>query len=126
MGHRVLVVDDEPAIRASMRRMLRGHDVVEAASGAEAKRLLEQDQAFDLVLCDMMMPAVSGMDLHQWLTAFCPRLASQLVFITGGAFTPNSRDYLAKADNLRIEKPFDAVNLRKIVSELIVAARSRQ
>jgi hypothetical protein len=48
-----------------------------------------------------------------------------MVFITGGAFTPRAREFLARVDNLRLEKPFDMINLRKIVSELIVASRSR-
>jgi len=85
---RILVVDDEAGVRAAMVRMLKDHDVVEAASGERAKETLEADQAFDLILCDMMMPAMSGVDLHEWLEASHPDLARQVVFITGGAFTP--------------------------------------
>jgi CheY-like chemotaxis protein/anti-sigma regulatory factor (Ser/Thr protein kinase) len=122
---RILVVDDEAGIRSAMVRMLRGHDVVQAASGEEAQKVLEADQAFDLILCDMMMPLVSGVDLHEWLLATHPELAKQIVFITGGAFTPKAREHLSKVSNIRIEKPFDVTNFKKIVGELIVAYRNR-
>lgn len=122
---RILVVDDEAGIRSAMVRMLRGHDVVQARSGGEARKILEADQAFDLILCDMMMPVMSGVALHEWLLSTHPELAKQVVFITGGAFTPRAREHLSKASNIRIEKPFDVANFQKIVGELIVAYRNR-
>jgi CheY-like chemotaxis protein/anti-sigma regulatory factor (Ser/Thr protein kinase) len=122
---RILVVDDEALIRGAMVRMLRGHDVVQAVSGNEAQKILEADQAFDLILCDIMMPAMSGVELHEWLSTTHPGLAQQVVFITGGAFTPRAAQYLTKVSNIRLEKPFDVENLKKIVTELIVAKRSR-
>jgi signal transduction histidine kinase/FixJ family two-component response regulator len=116
---RLLVVDDEAGIRSALARMLRGHTIVEARTGAEARRILERDQAFDLLLCDMMMPEVSGMELHAWLAAAHPELAERLVFITGGAFTANARAYLQQVDNPRIDKPFDKAEVRKLVAERI-------
>ncbi len=71
----------------------------------------------------MMMPDVSGMDLHEWLTERHPRLAKQFIFITGGAFTPRARDYLSKVDNIRLEKPFDMTNFKKIVGDRIHMSR---
>jgi PAS domain S-box-containing protein len=120
---RILVVDDEAGIRAAMVRMLRGHDVVQAVSGEEARKILEADQAFDLILCDMMMPAMSGVELHEWLSTTHPDLAKQVVFITGGAFTPKAREHLSKVSNIRIEKPFDVTNFKKIVGDRIIIAR---
>lgn len=73
----------------------------------------------------MMMPELSGMDLHRWLLDENPGLARQLIFITGGAFTPRARDYLSKVDNIKLEKPFDVANFRKIVTDrLILSKRS--
>ena len=116
---------NEARIRKAMVRMLRGHDVVQAVSGDEAKKILEADQAFDLIVCDMMMPIMSGVDLHEWLSTTHPDLARQVVFITGGAFTPKAQEHLSKVSNIRIEKPFGVANFRKIVGELLVAYRSR-
>jgi len=103
--------------------MLRGHDTVQAASGAEAQRILENDFAFDLILCDMMMSDVSGVDLHKWVADKHPRLGKHFVFITGGAFTPRSRDYLRQVDNIRLEKPFDVASFKKIVNDQVRLAR---
>ena len=121
---RILLVDDEDSIRAALRRVLREHDVVEAAGGAQAMELLREGQDYDLILCDVMMPDVSGLDLHQWMAARWPRLAEQVIFITGGAFTPRAREYLAQVDNLRLDKPFDVEELQKIVGDRIGAARA--
>ncbi|MCA9523251.1 MAG: PAS domain S-box protein [Myxococcales bacterium] len=116
---RILIVDDEEGIRSVIARMLREHECVGASSGAEAKRLLLEDQAFDVILCDLMMSEVTGVELDQWLSSAFPRLASRLVFITGGAFTPRARQYLAESDKLQLEKPFDIDRLRSTVRDII-------
>jgi PAS domain S-box-containing protein len=121
---RILVVDDEEQIRNALRRLLgQQHEVVAVASGREGKALLEKDPAFDLILCDLMMPEVTGMDLHAWLVAQGSRLARRVVFISGGAFTPSASDYVARVGNLQVEKPFEPSTLRKLVSEMVAAAR---
>ncbi|MFW5741210.1 MAG: ATP-binding protein, partial [Myxococcota bacterium] len=121
---RILIVDDEDQLRAAMVRMLRGHDTVQAASSAEATRILERDRKFDVILCDVMMPEGSGMDLHRWLLESDPALAERVIFITGGAFTPHARAYLRNVDNLRLEKPFDVTAFRKIVNDRIKLIRA--
>ncbi|MDD5307809.1 MAG: ATP-binding protein [Deltaproteobacteria bacterium] len=122
---RILVVDDEKTIRTTMVRLFgREHEVICAASGRAGRAILKQDRSFDLILCDLMMPEVTGMDLHKWLKERDPALAARIVFITGGAFTPRAAEYLAGAGNLKVEKPFDADKLKKLVSKLIAAAKS--
>jgi PAS domain S-box-containing protein len=122
---RILVIDDEPGIRSVIKRMLRKHEVVEAHSGEQGRQILDNDQKFDLILCDMMMPVMSGVNLHEWLSETYPRLARQVVFVTGGAFTPGASEYLQKVENLHIEKPFDTNNFKSMVSELILASKSK-
>jgi PAS domain S-box-containing protein len=121
---RVLLIDDERGIRGALKRILRRHEVVEADSGENGIQLLTKDQRFDVILCDMMMPRVSGMDVHRWLLDHHPRLARTVVFVTGGAFTPNAKEYLEKVDNVRVEKPFDATNLQKLVAEWVSASKA--
>lgn len=122
---RILVVDDEPGIRRTVTRILkRQHTIVGASSASEARALLEGDQSFDLILCDMMMPGMSGTALHEWLTTRYPKLASHVVFMSGGVFTPKVAEYVAKAGNLRIEKPFDAALLMRLVAKRIASARA--
>jgi CheY-like chemotaxis protein len=118
------VVDDEPAILDIIARLLgREHEVVTAASGQAARVVLEKDASFDVILCDLMMPEMTGMDLHAWLAKHNPALAAQMVFVTGGVFTPRATEYLASVGSLKIEKPFDAASLKKLVAKLVQAAR---
>ncbi len=123
---RILIVDDEDGIRAAIKRLLGDrHEVVAVSSGAEAQELLARDRAFDLVYCDLMMPAMSGMELHAWLVNLDPGLAARVVFVTGGAFTPGASAYLAEVGNLRVEKPFDSQSFKLMTTELVLAARTR-
>jgi PAS domain S-box-containing protein len=104
---RILVIDDEPQLLRVMRRLIEraGHEVVAAASGRDAQALLADDRRFDVVLCDLMMPDLLGIDLHAWLRELDPTLAERVVFLTGGTFTPRAQSYLAEVPNRILEKP---------------------
>jgi PAS domain S-box-containing protein len=113
---RILVVDDEPMIGVAIRRTLqREHEVVTTTSAREAQARLRGGEHFDLILCDVMMPEMSGVDLHQELSSQAPQLAERMVFLTGGAFTPNARAFLSQVKNARVDKPFSAEELRTLV-----------
>jgi CheY-like chemotaxis protein len=117
---RVLVVDDEPMLCATIQRMLEGnHDVTATTTAKEALRLISGGERFDIILCDLMMPSMTGMDLHAELLASAPDQARKLVFMTGGVFTQNARIYLDKASNLSIEKPFRAPLIQSVVQKLL-------
>jgi two-component system, cell cycle sensor histidine kinase and response regulator CckA len=123
---RVLVVDDEEALRAVVVRMLKAqHDLVTAASGEAAQAILERDQDFDVILCDLMMPDMTGMELHEWLLAHYPVLARRVVFLSGGAFTGKASAYVTSAGNIRLEKPYESAKLRRLVAELVAAGRTQ-
>ena len=94
-GHhqrRILVVDDEPGICSSLRRILgQPYETETTTSAREALRLIQAGERFDLILCDLMMPELTGMELHQELREIAPDQADRMVFLTGGAFTPSAR-----------------------------------
>lgn len=119
---RLLVVDDEAPIRMVMRRVLREHEVVEAASVEEARELLARDDAFDVVFCDIKMPEISGIELHKWLIQERPELGERLVFMTGGAFTHAAREHLASVANQRLEKPIALNELRRVIADVLVTS----
>jgi CheY-like chemotaxis protein len=126
-GGRILVVDDEPLIRSAMRRILgREHEVITAASGEEGRALLERDSSFDVILCDLMMPNMSGMELHEWVANRNPALAKRVLFLTGGAYTPWASEYVANVGNLRIEKPVDSALLKRIVMQQVLERRKNK
>jgi signal transduction histidine kinase/CheY-like chemotaxis protein len=119
---RVLAVDDEPQVLRSLQRALGAHDVVVDACGRDALKRLETDTKFDVILCDLMMGDMTGMDLHAVLSARSRELAGRVVFMTGGVFTDHARDFLASVPNTCIEKPFDLVALRAMVAARGAAA----
>jgi PAS domain S-box-containing protein len=114
---RVLVIDDEPALAAMIRRVLsKTCDVELAADGREGLARLENDEPYDVVLCDLMMPDMTGMDVYAEVAKRRPGLEARFVFMTGGAFTPRATDFLAQVPNRRLEKPFETALLRAIVA----------
>jgi len=117
--HRVVVVDDEPTVGRSIARMLAHHDVRIASSGKAALELIEDEPA-DLVLCDLMMPGMTGLDLHARLTA--QGYAGGFVFVSGGAFEAETDSAVAALGVPVILKPFRAGDLRARVDELLAAA----
>ncbi len=114
---RVLVIDDDVAIGLSLRVALADeHDVIVTASGREALELLRQDDAFDVVLCDVMMPDMTGLEVHEALVAEGhAEVAERIVFVTGGAFAPRMGEFLDRLANARLEKPFELDALRELL-----------
>jgi CheY-like chemotaxis protein/two-component sensor histidine kinase len=113
----VVVIDDEPLVGRSIRRALRGHEVQVFTSGEEAIERLCSDEPFDVVFCDLMMPEVSGMEVFARVSERCPDIASRFVFMTGGAFTPQAREFLKQTPLVCLEKPFELRQIRDLVRE---------
>jgi CheY-like chemotaxis protein len=112
-GQRVLVIDDEPALVAVIARMLEGDCHVDVAVGANdgLALLTKATTPYDAILCDLMMPDMTGMDLFAEVSRQRAGVAERFVFMTGGAFTPRAAAFLARVKNHRIEKPFDRAAL---------------
>ncbi len=115
----VLIVDDDTALAASIRRLLRDHDVAVAASGTQALDLFREGKRFDVILCDLMMPEMTGMELFRQIQLDIPDQAERFVFVTGGAFTPDGREFLDTVLNECVEKPFAPQSLRAMVQRFV-------
>jgi CheY-like chemotaxis protein len=90
--------------------------VLTADGGRAALALLEEgEQAFDVILCDLLMHGMNGMELHAELDRRWPGLSGRIVFMTGGAFTEAAQDFLARVPNTCIQKPFDLRALRSAI-----------
>jgi two-component system, cell cycle sensor histidine kinase and response regulator CckA len=112
----VMVIDDDQGVCDALRLMLEDeHDVTCCASAQQALELIGGGQDFDIVFCDLMMPDAGGEELFERLRSQRPGLERKLVFMTGGAFTPEAVQFLARVPNPRIEKPFDLAGLKKLV-----------
>jgi signal transduction histidine kinase/CheY-like chemotaxis protein len=114
---RVLVIDDEPSMGRAIERVLGGeHDVEVLTSAGEAARRLEAGERWDLILCDLVMPDVTGMELAARLAARAPDVLVRVVFMTGGAYTDGSRDFLASGGHRWVEKPVSPEVLRALAA----------
>ena len=117
---RILVVDDEQMLCSAIERILGAdHYVTTVTSARDALSRLGGGERFDLVLCDLMMPEMTGMDLYDELQQSMPDQAARFIFMSGGAFTDNARVFLARSSNEIIDKPFKSAGLRQIVRRFL-------
>jgi PAS domain S-box-containing protein len=116
-GTRILLVDDEAAVGRSLVALLGPElDVVAVTSARQAIDELASGEPFDVVLCDLMMPEISGIELYEQIA---PRYRERVIFITGGAFTPQARQFLARTDRPRLDKPFSESALREAIRRVV-------
>ncbi len=121
---RVLVVDDDVFVARSIRRLLRPqHDVTLALSGRQALSLI-RNADYDVIFCDVMMPEMTGMELHAAVSKQNSRLSERFVFITGGPFTPEARELFDTVTNPCIQKPFTPGDLASVLDSAISSGSS--
>ncbi|MCC6335072.1 MAG: response regulator [Myxococcales bacterium] len=121
---KVLVVDDEEAVGRALATVLGSrHEVAVATSGRAALARLELDARFDAIVCDVMMPVMTGAEFHREVCARWPQLASRFIFITGGTFTPTAQDFLDRVHRPCLTKPFAFADLEAL---LVVTAGQAQ
>jgi two-component system, cell cycle sensor histidine kinase and response regulator CckA len=117
---RVLVVDDDVFVARSIRRLLRPqHDVTLALSGRQALGLIRNSD-YDVIFCDVMMPEMTGMELHAAVSKQNVKLSERFVFITGGPFTPEARQLFDAVTNPCIQKPFTPGDLANVLETAIL------
>jgi len=111
---RILLIDDDEMVTGSTKRVLAGHAVQTASSGALGiTRVLAEP--FDLILCDLMMPGQSGIDVYRALKEARPELVDRFVVMSGGANDDRSAAFLDDYRGLRLDKPFGTKQLRELV-----------
>lgn len=104
---RVLVIDDEPMLTGVLQAMLsETHDVTVMNDALAARAAFAGGARYDAIICDLMMPGLSGSALHRELLALAPEQARRMIFMTGGAYTPEARQFLDTSGVLHLQKPF--------------------
>ena len=93
------------------------HDVTLARDGAEALAVITGGRRFDLILCDLMMPKMNGMELFERVEQIAPEQASGFVFLCGGAVTQRASDFLDAHAGQRFDKPFQLHELEAMIAE---------
>jgi CheY-like chemotaxis protein len=113
---RVLVIDDWPLFgRAIQRALCDEHEVVVVMDGPEALQRLTAGDRYDVVLCDLTMPTMDGIDFYLRLADVSPKEAGRVVFVTGGTMTPRTESFFRQSSNLLLEKPIDVDGLRALI-----------
>jgi CheY-like chemotaxis protein len=113
---RLLVIDDEVRLVRSLQLLLRyAHDVTCATRAEEALAEVVAGVRFDLILCDLQMPGMSGMELAARLVEVDPGCRPRLVFLTGGAVTAEARAFLQSTEHKVLTKP---VPVEQLLAEI--------
>ena len=116
----ILLVDDEPLIVKLLAKILETeHDVTIESSAEAALARFRAGQRFDAIVCDSMMPQVTGMDLHDALLEIAPDQARAMLFLTGGAFTPRARAFVERHADDTMDKPVDSKALKARVRRFV-------
>ena len=120
---RILLVDDDPPILYVLQHALRDYETHVAYNGQEALARC-REESFDLVLCDMMMPDITGMEVYERMRQSDEALASRFVFITGGGLDQHIEQFLRVHASHCVRKPFTSKQIREVVAQhLVVTVR---
>lgn len=116
---RLLIVDDDVLVARTLARQLSGHHVEVVLGGQAAlDRIASAGHSFDLVLCDLMMPDLTGMDVFETVQQKNPSLADRFVFVSGGGVTERSRRFLDEHAERVLPKPIDSRQLAELLERL--------
>ena len=115
---RVLVVDDEPMIARSLERALKvNNDVFTCSGGKAALELLEASASYDVILCDLSMPGMSGAELFDTVARRWPGMEQRFIIMTGGACSDAAQSFLDRRAVPRLDKPLDLAALRALLDK---------
>ncbi|MEA2701108.1 MAG: hypothetical protein QOI66_5379 [Myxococcales bacterium] len=115
---RLLVIDDEPLIGRVIQTVLKSeHDVFFEQRASAAVSRLERGERFDAILCDLVMPDVSGPEFYATIAKRWPKLVEHLVFMSGGAFTPTTLAFMARAGSRVLAKPLEVEQLKQLIRQ---------
>jgi len=116
----ILIVEDEPSIRTSLKRNLTasGYQAQAVSSGEDTLDKLAK-KVYDLLLVDLKMPGMGGRELYETIKKKYPSLAKKVVFITGDVMTADNQDFLASTGRLYLVKPFDFGEVTNIIEKAL-------
>ncbi len=116
---RILVIDDEASVGRAVSALLSmEHEVVSTTHPRAALDRLAAGESFDVILCDLMMPEMSGMEFAEQVARLAPGHHERIVFVTGGAFTEHARGFLAATKRATLDKPFSEEQLRRAIDSV--------
>jgi len=118
---RILIVDDELMLLYSLRRMLDDvYDITIAHGGQKAIDIInKQESQFDLIISDVSMPDVNGVNLFLYIAKHHPGLEQRVIFMTGGPMSAYLDEFFLTNKAMCLLKPFDSEKLLQVIKELV-------
>jgi signal transduction histidine kinase len=119
-GMKALVVDDEDAILALVRAILQGAGFhVDTAGGGEAALRFLRQTKYEVVLCDVKMPGMTGEQVYEALRVIDPAGADRLVFMTGDVVNDRTQQVIRECGNVCVAKPFTPDEIRAAFQKVL-------
>ena len=116
----VLIIDPDPAVAASLARLLKTqHDVVAVSTLEEALEALEGERELDVILCDLRFRGGIGRDVFQWIEENAPQYWDRLVAMAAGRASQAHHEFLSNLPNPWVTKPFDLRRLRSVIASVL-------
>ncbi len=121
---KILIIDDEPTLLITLEQILGKDNAITKAQGGRAafNLLKKRSDQFDVMVTDLNMPDVNGIDLFRYLVGSNPQLAKHTVFTTGGSFTASMTEFISSTKNPCIEKPFTREQLFQAINSVLEVA----
>ena len=117
----LLIADEDVAVIRSLRRVLdQFYDIFAARSGDEALEMLRSNPHIEVVLYDISMPRLSGIQFFKKVKSKNPSFAERIIFVKAGSIEPDSTDFLARIKNPVVDKPFDLPQLNDLIGSMMV------
>ncbi len=122
---KVLIVDDEPSIRNILARILSNNRYqAQTVSSGKAALSMLQDKGYDLLIADLKMSGVSGIDLYQALKKKHPEMVDKTVFITGDTMSEDTNDFLVSSGRPYLAKPFTPMEFLETIDGVLAGKQS--
>ncbi|HJX36779.1 MAG TPA: ATP-binding protein, partial [Dehalococcoidales bacterium] len=120
---KILVVDDEPGVRILLERVFiqMGHQVDTVADAETAVNKLDAGSTYDIILTDVRMPGMSGIELHTHILEKSPAMKNKIIFITGDVMGADIKEFLVKNNLTYFAKPFDIEALKAKINRLMLS-----
>jgi CheY-like chemotaxis protein len=117
----ILIADDEVAVIRSLRRVLdQYYDIFAARSGDEALEILRTNPQIEVVLYDVAMPRMGGIEFYDEMLRQGMSQAHRVVFVKAGSYDPEVMAFLAETSNPIVDKPFDIPSLNDLIASLLM------
>lgn len=123
LGQVMLIDDDEEILEVLQEMVSIKHDWLGFTNARAALEVLKDNQMFDCIICDLMMPKMSGLQFYKAVAELAPHYVNRIIFLTGGSFTAETDTFLKSPGIVFCEKPIDSRALLRAIQACVTAAK---